>query len=300
MATLPRFALLSVLALLLAATGCRQAPAPVADSGPVRHYPIHGKVVGTNSETGEVEVAAAAIPGFMDAMTMPYQLKNTADLKKLHRGDQITATLDAGGNGTRLDNVTVTDRSAESKEPTPQALLKPLVPGEAVPDFALTDQSDQTIHLADFHGKVLLMTFIYTHCPLSDYCPRMSHYFADIDAALAKTPALYARTHLLSVSFDPKRDTPAVLRSYGGAYTGRYTNETFAHWSFAVPQPADITPLLGFFDVGAVPALGGTLTHTLSTIVIGPGGRIAQWYTGNDWTPAQVLAEIHQVLGARS
>lgn len=284
--------------LLLTLAGCQSSPTPVA-AGPVRHYPVTGKVVGTNSESGEVELNAAAIPGFMDAMTMPYKLKDAADLKKLHRGDQVAGTLDVGGAGTVLTDVRVTDNSKELKELTPTSSLPPLTPGEAVPNFALTDQSAHTVHLQDFKGKLLLVTFVYTNCPLSDYCPRMSHNFADIDKALAGTP-LYDRTHLLTVSFDPARDTPAVLRSYGGAYTGNYTNETFKHWTFAVPKKADLDPLLLFFDVGAVPAPGGTLTHTLSTVEIGPDGKVLKWYGGNDWTPAQVLSDVRRSLGSGS
>lgn len=290
-----------VLALIVLLPGCRQGSAPqTRDGGPVRRYPIVGKVVGTNAEAGEVELRAAAIPGFMDAMTMPYQLKDPAMLKTLHRGDSVSGTLDVDGSGTLLDQVSVTSRAGEVKDPTPQSELKPLVPGEPVPDFALTDQSSQTIHLAQYEGKVLLLTFIYTHCPLSDYCPRMSHNFAAIDKALSAEPELYAQTHLLSVSFDPTRDTPAVLRSYGGAYTGRYTQESFSHWTFAAPKPQDLQQVLSFFDVGAVPAPGGTLTHTLSTVAIGKDGRVLHWWTGNDWSPSAVLATVSRATGART
>lgn len=263
-------------------------------AGPVRHYPIAGKVVGTNAESGEVELDAAAIPGFMDAMTMPYRLADPADLKKLHRGDRIAGTLDVGGSGTVMTGVRVTDTTGQIKELAPTSNLQP---GETVPNFALLDQSSHTVHLHDYAGKLLLVTFVYTNCPLSDYCPRMSHHFADIDKALAGTP-LYDRTHLLTVSFDPVRDTPAVLRSYGGAYTGQYTNETFKHWTFAAPKQADLDPLLRFFDVGAVPAPGGSLSHTLSTVAIGPDGKVLKQYPGNDWTPAQVLADVRHDLGA--
>ena len=287
-----------LLCAALLATGCREAP--VASAGPVRHYPIHGKVVGTNAEQSEVELDAAAVPGFMDAMTMPYKLKNPADLRGIHRGDQITGTLDVDGSGTVLEGVQVTDATKEIRELDPQVLAKPLIPGETVPDFALLDQDAKTVHLSDFFFNVMVLTFIYTHCPLSDYCPRMSHNFADIDKALAGSPALYSGTHLLSISFDPERDTPAVLRSYGGAYTGKYTSESFAHWTFAVPRKADVDPLLRFFDVGAVPAPGNTLTHTLSTVEIGPDGRVLKWLPGNSWTPAQVVADVQHAMGGRA
>ena len=101
----------------------------------------------------------------------------------------------------------------------------------------------------------------------------MSRNFAEIDQQLAKEPALYAKTHLLSVSFDPQYDTPAVLRSYGGAYTGNYTKETFTHWDFAAPTAKDLPQVLQFFDVGATPEADETITHSLSTVVIGPDGK---------------------------
>ncbi len=284
--------LLPGLLAALLATGCRQAPAPAADAGPIKHYALAGKVIGTNAASGEVEVDAAAIPGFMEAMVMPYQLANPADLRNLHRGDRIAGTLNVGGAGTTLSAVNVTDRTEEIKELEPQSIAKPLVAGEAVPDFALTDQNGRTIHLADYRGKTLLITFIYTNCPLADFCPRMSRNFADADKQLAADPGLYAGTHLLSVSFDPKRDTPAALRSYGGAYTGRYTDERFDHWTFAVPKPADLDKVLEFFDVGAVPRPGGTLEHTLSTLVVGPDGKVAKWFPGNQWSAADLLAEV--------
>lgn len=281
-----------MLAAALLFAGCRQAPAPSADAAPAKRYPISGKVIGTNAASGEVELDAAAVPGFMGAMIMPYRLGNPADLQALHRGDQIAATLEVAGSGSSLSGVQVTDRSHEVQELQPQSIAKPLTPGEAVPDFALTDQDGRTVRLTDYRGKLLLLTFVYTNCPLAEFCPRMSHNFADIDKQLGADPKLYAETHLLTISFDPKRDTPAALRSYGGAYTGRYTEETFAHWTFAVPKQKDLAPLLEFFDVGAVPREGGSLEHTLSTAVIGADGRILKWYPGNQWTSADLLAVV--------
>ncbi len=257
-----------------------------------------GRVIGTNAESGEVELDAAAVPGFMEAMVMPYKLQNPRDLKQLHRGDRIRGTLNVGGMATTLDQVAVTDRSKEIKELGPEAADRSIPRGAPVPEFALIDQNGRTVRMSNFKGKLLLITFVYTNCPLSDYCPRMSHNFADIDKGLAASPEVYNRTHLLTVSFDPDRDTPAVLRSYGGAYTGRYTQENFEHWTFAVPKKEDLEPVLSFFNVGAVPAPGGTLTHTLSTVLIGENGRVLQSYPGNQWTPAQVLADIRRSLGA--
>ena len=130
-----------------------------------------------------------------------------------------------------------------------------------------------------------------------DYCPRMSRNFAAIDKNLQADPAMYKKTHLLSISFDPAYDSPAVLRSYGEAYTGNYTKEKFEHWDFAAPSKADLPKLLEFFDVGATPGENHTITHSLSTAVISPDGTIAQWYPTNDWKPEDVLNELKKVAG---
>jgi protein SCO1/2 len=230
----------------------------------------------------------------MDAMTMPYTLKNAGVLSELHPGDTITATLLASANSDVLDQIVIVGQAKADYLPPVQ--YRPLTPGESIPDFSFLNQSGRTIHLAQFRGKVLLLTFIYTRCPLANFCPRMSRNFAEIDKALAADPSLYKNTHLLSVSFDPAYDTPAVLRSYGGAYTGKYTKETFAHWDFAAPPQKELPRVLRFFLVGVTPGENHTLTHSLSTIVITPDGKIYKWYPTNDWTPRQLLADVKELL----
>jgi protein SCO1/2 len=171
-------------------------------------------------------------------------------------------------------------------------------PGDAVPDFTLLNQSNKKIDLKQFHGKVLLMTFIYTRCPLADYCPRMSRNFAQIDQQLATDPKLYKETHLLSVSFDPGYDTPKVLRSYGGAYTGKYSQESFQHWDFAAPQGKELLAMEKWFAVGVTPGENGTLQHSLATAVIGKDGKVIAFYPSKDWSVATVLQQVKQAAGA--
>lgn len=254
-------------------------------------------MVSTDASKGQVTLDSEAIPGFMDAMIMPYTLRQPNVLSELHPGDTITATLLASKDGDLLDEIVVIAQAKADYKPP--VSYRPLNPGDAVPDFKLLNQSGETVHLAQFRGKVLLMTFIYTRCPLSDYCPRMSRNFARLDKMLAANPALYAKTYLLSVSFDPKYDTPAVLRSYGGAYTGNYTNETFGHWDFVAPSQAELDSVLKFFLVGATLEKDKTITHSLSTIVITPQGKIYRWYPTNDWTPDQLFADVKELVAGR-
>jgi protein SCO1 len=294
--------LLFCLPLLLTfwSSGCHQASQPrSAVSASIKRFPVRGKVVSTDAT--HVTLDHEAIPGFMEAMTMPYRLKDPSIVSELHPGDRITATIlvqqDGGGyHDAQLDDIVIVGQAKPDYRPAIQYHVP--TPGDPVPNFTLLNQSGHKINLEQFKGKVLVATFIYTRCPLADYCPKMSRNFAEIDKALSAEPALYAGTHLLSISFDPKYDTPAVLRSYGGAYTGRYTKETFAHWDFAAPSEKDLPAVTQFFNVGVTPGENNTLTHSLSTVIIGKDGKIAAWFPTNDWTTADVIAEIKKAAAS--
>ncbi len=285
-----------IAAFLAPVSGCHKASAPAtaATNSGIKQFHVRGIVVSTDAAKGEVTLDTEAIPGFMDAMTMPYTLRDASIISELHPGDTVTATLLASDTSDVLDQIVIVDQAKADYLPPVQ--YQPLTPGKSVPDFKLLNQSGKVIHLSQFRGKVLLLTCIYTRCPLASYCPRMSRNFAEIDKELAADPSLYKRTHLLSVSFDPDYDTPAVLRSYGGAYTGNYTKETFAHWDFAAPPKKELPQVLKFFLVGVTPGTNHTLTHSLSTIVITPEGKIYKWYPTNDWAPQQLLADVKELL----
>jgi protein SCO1/2 len=287
--------LTTLLAALVLFTGCRPAKTPASQqAADVKSYHLKGVIVATDASRGEVQINSEAIPGFMDAMTMPYKLKDPGVLQDLHTGDHLTATLLVPDNGPALiDQLVVTSQGQPDYKPAAQYHV-PAV-GDVLPDFTFINQDGKQIKLSAFRRRALLITFIYTRCPLSDYCPRMSRNFAAIDHALHSDPALYAKTHLLSISFDPAYDSPAVLRSYGEAYTGKYTNETFAHWDFAAPREADLKKVLEYFDVGATPEKDKTITHSLSTVLVSPDGTVAAWYPTNDWSPADVTRAMQNV-----
>jgi len=235
----------------------------------------------------------------MDAMTMSYKVVQPETISELHPGDVITARVvvdydAAGPMNPRLDQVVVVGQARPDTKPTVQYHVPQA--GDTVPDFKLLNQSGKTIHLAQFRGKVLLLTFIYTRCPLADFCPRMSANFSEIDKALAENKGLYAKTHLLSVSFDPKYDTPQVLRSYGGAHTGKFTEEDFRHWDFAAPSVDELPKVEQYFDVGVTGDSSDptSIQHSLSTLVVGKDGKVIAWYPTNDWKPADVLKQVEQ------
>ena len=284
----PAICLLAVALLMAGCRGTSSTQSAATDG--VKQYHVRGKVIATNPKTGEVTLDADAIPGYMEAMTMPYKLKTPDIISELHPGDTITATLLASNTSDLLDQIVVVAQAKPDYKPP--VFFHALQPGDAVPDFKLLNQDGKMIHLGQFRGKVLLVTFIYTRCPLADFCPRMSRNFAQLDKALQADAALYEKTHLLSVSFDPDYDTPKVLRSYGGGYTGNYTKETFAHWDFAAPPKSELGKVLQFFDVGTTPGENRTITHSLSTIVIGLDGKVYKWYPANDWTPDELMGDV--------
>ncbi len=290
-----------VFALLLAVAaasgfGCNGArKSGAADATARNQYAVRGVVVNTDASKGDVLLDHEAIPGLMDAMTMSYPLQDVSIISELHRGDTITATLTAlkgvkGPDAMRLGQIVVIARGQADNVPKVQYHVP--VAGDVVPDYALLNQSGRRVRMSEFRGKVVLLTFIYTRCAMADFCPKMSRNFAEIDKALAGDPRLYAKTHLLSISFDPTYDTPTVLRSYGGAYTGKYTNEKFAHWDFAAPSVAELPKVEQFFDLGVTPGDGKSLMHSLATVIVGKDGKVVAFYPTNDWTTDSLLTQI--------
>jgi protein SCO1/2 len=154
------------------------------------------------------------------------------------------------------------------------------------------------IRLRQFHGKNLLITFIYTRCPLPNFCPLVTRNFANIEKRLSADPKLKGKTHLLCVSFDPEHDTPERLKAYGEEYIGSDAKAAFDNWDFAVPDQAVLKEMAKFFDVGISNEADQTITHTLSTTLVGRDGKVIKFYPGNEWTPDQVVEDVRQSLGA--
>jgi protein SCO1 len=234
----------------------------------------------------------------MGAMTMPYPVVDAQTLEKLSPGDQITADVVVSPSEIHLENVIVVKKSDGKMSPK-GAQLQPSDEGTSVPDFTLVNQDGKRVRLAQYRGKSVLLTFIYTRCPLPDYCPLMTHNFAEIEKTIEKTPALYAKTHLLSVSFDSQYDTPKVLRNYARTFVTDRGQQTFEHWEFAAIPAAEKNDVTKFFDV-FVTQERGQITHSMSTAIISPDGRIYKAYNGNDWKPADVLADLTSSAASES
>ena len=287
---------------MAALAGCHRQQDGTGDSSTTssdKIYKLRGKVVASNSATGEVTLNHEAIPGFMDAMTMPYKLKDPSILSELHPGDVVTADVlvsQGADASVLLDHIVVVAQGKPDYRPA--VIYHVPAKGDAVPDFKLRNQDGRIIQLDQFRGKNLLITFIYTRCPLPNFCPLVTHNFAVINQQLAADPALKGKAHLLCVSFDPEHDTPDRLKAYGEQYIGSDAKAAFTHWDFAVPEKPVLKEMAKFFNVGMTDASDGTITHTLSTTLIGPDGKVLKFYPGNEWTPEQVVTDLKQSLGA--
>jgi protein SCO1/2 len=294
---LPLFCLLSFAMVL---TGCRKAAKPAAAT-PTRSFSVQGVIVQPNVTPGEVLLSHEAIPGFMEAMTMPYKLKDPGVMSELHPGDHIMAQLlvdeysDGSFHNPRLDQIVVTAQARPDYRPPVQYHVPQA--GDAVPDFRVTSQSGKSVHFDQFHGKLLLITFIYTRCPIADFCPRMNKNFAQIDKALVADPNLYKQTQMLSISFDPGYDTPATLREFSPNYIPEDQRKS-DHWEFAVPSAAELTKMEKFFDLGVTTGENGTFNHSLSTVLIDKTGKVVDFEHTNEWTPQQMLEKIRAAAGA--
>lgn len=267
--------------LLLTGIACSKKPAG-------KRYELQGRVVAVDSGSREITVAHQDIPGLMPGMTMPFPIARDQDwvFGKIGPGDHIHATL-VMTDHAELQDISFTQGSDTGSDGTSNLRIPEI--GDDVPDFTLVNQFGKTIHLDQFRGKPLLLTFIYTRCPVPDFCLLMSNNFSAVLKELQKNPAVFAKAQLLSISIDPNYDTPIVLQSYGKRYVGD-VDPGFHHWQFASGSPEEVRKAADFFGL-SYNEKQGQIVHTLQTVVIGADGKIAKVYTGNQWKPDEVAAE---------
>ena len=254
-----------------------------------QRYELKGQVVSLDSENGTVTVDHQEIVGFMGAMTMPFPLKDTWAFDHLQPGDGLNAILVVRGQEYWIEQVVI------SHPPTlkdAESVVPPRL-GEPVPDVELVNQDGTPIRLGDYRGKVLLVTFIYTRCPLADFCPRMTRHFGVLEDMLRSEPDLYQKTHLLTISFDPDYDTPEKLKEYAVHQPGT-TEETLEHWEFATGSHENIVELASFLQFEYAGA-DDQITHNLRTAIVAPDGTLFKVYTGNQWKPEELLEALQSM-----
>jgi protein SCO1/2 len=286
-----RFQFGIALILALAAAGCSKP----SDE---RRYTLEGQITAIPPDHQFVTVKHGDIKGFMPAMTMAYTVKDPKSLEGITPGDLIKADLVVVLNNAYLTNLKKVGTAPLEPEPqeTPSASsgFELLKPGEAVPDVTLVDQDGRKRDFKSFRGSNVVLTFIYTRCPMPAYCPLMDRQFAAIQRKLAGDH-VNARVHLVSVSFDPKNDTPAVLKDHA-----RSLKADPKVWTFLTGDRDDVDKFASRFGVQVARDLNdpGNITHNLRTAIIDPDGKLVKVYTGNEWTPDQVMADLKGAVPA--
>jgi protein SCO1/2 len=284
---------LSLALSLSVALGCGRSEAPKAAAPLEKPYLLKGVVVSVDTGASKVVVRHQEIPGYMDAMTMPFSVAEPKMLAELRPGDEIEAKLVVGEKFSRLEGIVVSRHgTAVATQVIPEQ--GPYgKPGDPAPRTELVGQDGKPLSLSDFKGKAVALTFIFTRCPLPEFCPRMNAQFAEMEALLAKEPALYAKTQLLSVSFDPEHDSPEVLREYRERFLKGVKGVAPAHWKFATGTPDHIKEFATFFGLTFLKS-GDQFVHSLATAVIGPDGKVLSIRRGNDWEPPAVIEDLRK------
>jgi len=279
LAWVPICAAAMVIAML--ASACHQAQ-------PSREYELIGQILAVRPERREVVIKHADIKGFMPGMTMPFTVRDTALLSGREPGDLVTATLVVGETEAYLSTLTATGHAPVSEAPPAAPAAEVLGPGEPAADAALVDQDGTNRPFSSFRGHRVALTFIYTRCPLPDFCPLMDRHFASIQQTIAATPSL-ADVRLVTVTLDPDFDRPAVLKAYA-----KRRGADSAVWAFLTGDPAEVNRFASQFGlyVEHNPGNAIDITHNLRTAVIDREGRLVVVHSGNSWTPAELVAEL--------
>ncbi len=269
-----------VATVVLAAAACGRAPE-------ARQYELVGQVLAVRPERSEVVIQHEDIKGFMPGMTMPFKVREAELLEGRQAGDLVTATLVVEETDAYLSALTRTGHKPLETAPPPPA-PDVLEPGDAVKDAALVDQDGAPRPLSSFRGHRVALTFIYTRCPLPEFCPLMDRNFIAVQKTIKSTPAL-ADVRLVTVTFDPEFDTPAVLKTHA-----RRRQADLSVWSFLTGMPEDVSEFAKQFGIYTEdnPQSPTDITHNLRTAVIDPDGRLVAVHSGNSWTPAELVADL--------
>lgn len=283
-----------------------QAPASAARSGEETDYTLVGVVKKVEKESSHARIKHEAIDGLMDAMEMRFLVADRAELEGIEPGDKVQGLLRVRRqNGAIVDYKLFGLRVTQPAPPKvltlklargkPQLVERParLAPGAKLPDFAFTLQDGRVLKLSDLRGFVIVLTFIYTRCPLPDFCPLMDRKFSDLAQRLSAFSGRSRWVRLISLSFDPEHDTPEVLRKHAAA-----RGAVPPLWTYAVvshEELAKIAPGLGLlYEPGNT-----EIAHNLCTAIIDRQGRLARLEVGterNKWEAADLLRTVYSLI----
>jgi protein SCO1/2 len=244
------------------------------------------------------EASCDAIPGYMAAMVMPFTVRDEKALEGLQPGTPVDFTLVVEGRKSYAEGIRIHQYQAMEQEALRarrlQLLQEPanaLQIGQPIPDFRLTNQTGQRIALSQFSGKVVAITFIYTSCPLPEYCFRLSNNFGRLNKRFAER--MGRDLILLSMTFDPEHDTPKVLAKYANAWKADAKS-----WHFLTGDLTEVKAVCRNFGLNFWQD-EGLLTHSLHTVVVDRQGKLAANFEGNEFTAQQLGDFVATVMDRR-
>jgi Uncharacterized protein SCO1/SenC/PrrC, involved in biogenesis of respiratory and photosynthetic systems len=289
--------ILSMLAVTagLNARAADTSPTASAQNTNEQIFQVTGLVVEVTPEEKEIRIKHDEIPGYMPAMTMIFDVKDTNELAGVEAGHPVSFRMIVSETYAWIDRIKVTGPKRNDPPTTgPFRLVRdvePLEVGDKLPDYALTNHLGKPFNTSQLAGKVWAITFVFTRCPLPTYCPQMSRSFSEIQEKLLAEKYAATNWHLLSVSFDPEFDTPDVLRRYLENYGAKP-----GQWTFATGALIDITALGEQLGLRFGRDENGSIDHNLRTVVIDRDGRIRKIFVGNQWTNEELLNEMKAAL----
>jgi len=294
MVKIMRYFLLILFSTLLF-SACQKAETQNA-SAEAKRYALKGKIVAVDKAKKKANIAHDEVPGYMPAMTMDFPIKDDWVFDELSKDAEVRGDLVVDKDGFWLENIAIVAAPNPNQPPLP--IKEDVVQiGKEVSDFTLTNQDGKRISLKDFRGKASAITFIYTKCPLPEYCIKMSTNFSDLARQLQNSD-LKDKIRLLSVSFDTKTDTPKVLKDYGLAYLRGIENSDFTVWQLATGTDKEVKDIAGFFGLRYETDENDKtqFNHSLRTIVITPEGKVQKVFSGSDWTTNDLLTELQATM----
>lgn len=286
--------LLLILVASLLFTSCKpeELPAPSPDAA---RYDFRGKVVSVDRAAKTAQIDHEEIKDLMPAMTMEFKIKEDWIWEDLLPGSDIRATLVYDKNAKdpmTLEKIGIVASSIPG-QPAPEVKAPEQI-GKEAPEIPLTDQDGKRISFKNYRGKTLAVTFIYRECPLPEFCIKMSRNFSDAALKIMDNAEYRDQFRLLSISFDPTRDTPAKLREYGKGYLGNPEKPDFTVWQLAVGPEKDIRKLADFFGLKYEidPTDQANFNHSLVTAIISPEGKVVKILNGNRWTTDELVLDM--------
>jgi protein SCO1 len=261
-----------------------------------REYELRGQILAVDSVRREITIRHEDIKGFMPGMTMPFKVRDASLLEGRAPGELVRATLVVEDSAGYLKAIERTGHAPLTDTPAPRPHVAALSAGDEVPDAALVDDTGAPRRLSEWRGRALAITFIYTRCPLPDFCPLMDRQFAQVQQIVSEDAELRGRVHLLSISFDPGFDTPTVLATHA-----KKVGADPATWSYMTGAEADIESFAAQFGVSIVREGSDptSVVHNLKTAVVDTSGRLVKVIGGMQWAPSELVGELRSAVGAR-